>query len=61
VPSAEARRRTRRPLCDRRNRRASALEFGMGLAQRAQVLVAEGSAEVAQESEDERPLAPQLG
>jgi hypothetical protein len=31
----------------------------MGLAQRAQMLVAEGSTEVAQETEDERPLAPQ--
>jgi hypothetical protein len=46
VPSAEARRRARRPLRNRRNRRAAALEFRMGLAQRAQVLVAEGSAEV---------------
>ena len=31
----------------------------MGLAQRAQMLVAEGSTEVAQETEDERPRAPQ--
>lgn len=45
---------------DNRNRRAPTLELRPGIAQRAKVLVAEGSAEMAQEDKYQDLLAPQF-
>ena len=49
------------PLGDRRDRCTLSLKRLINVAQRAKVLVAEGSAEVAQKDQHQRMLAPQFG